>query len=148
MPRRLEWDVDAAGLLKWVPYHDGFVISLGYSLDRRSIELAVRTADSRTVAFGFLEIAQLRINNFLEGNIVSDIFIWTVDKVPDQTISSLDNGWGGHLFEISALGEREAEVTRIKQRFGGKYLVQLLCSYGASISLISDRPVIEEEHLE
>ncbi len=82
-------------------------------------------------------IYKIGISNFIEGNIISHIFLWTIGG---EVLEKITNGdvWRV-LYEQNYDSKTISEISsRDKSNHSGRFLVFLECSYGCSIAAICD----------
>ena len=106
------------GLVGGVRYHDGRILAIAFFDDSR-IEITIASADGdERTSFVLESVVRFVANSVMEGNIVSDIYVWRREHAPREVVANL-YAMGINLDSLESA------------RIG--FVLSLYCSYGAEI---------------
>lgn|GEM_PF-3233100 len=138
-------ETDASGRLALSGIHDSLVADLTLSGAAKTLLFKLKSGGMNTI-IKTSSLHMLNVSGLWEGSIVSNVFVWDFDKVPDRYISNSEVGWS-HLFEgrISDREEVVAQIARYQRHMNTGKLVSISCSYGGNISFLCEDVLIEQQ---
>jgi hypothetical protein len=83
--------IDGNGTVTDPDFHDGQLLGIVLSPDREDLTLYCRRVDGRDFSLMLPRIVRLRVDNFLEGNIIYEISIREGDRCPAEAVQRLWN---------------------------------------------------------
>jgi hypothetical protein len=132
----ISWNTDQFGRIMGPRLHDGYLTGMQYS-DGDALGLQIRNPSGEVVGIELLGISDINIAHLCNGVIVSDIYLWKVDSVPDAW-SVPDSAWNVLFAERYGLAGAKEKATKIAREKPDSLLVQLESSYGGAIAAICD----------
>lgn len=138
-------EIDVSGRLALGGIHDSLIADLTLSGATKTLLLRLKS-ESMTTIIKTSNLHMLNMSGLWEGSIVSNVFIWDFDRVPDRYISDSEVGWS-HLFEgrISDRAEVIAQIARYQSCMSRGKLVSIGCSYGGNISFLCEEVLVEQQ---
>jgi len=93
--------MDPDGTMRAPDLHGGLLLGIVLSPDREDLTLFCRTADGTDLRLTFPGLVRLRVDNFLEGNIIFEVSIRAGDRCPPAALKRVwdydDNESRQHL---------------------------------------------------
>ena len=139
----LSWKADENGIMLGARVHDGVII--GLSIINKSVSIQVQRLDSGIVEFELGDTEEWNLTSLCNGSIISTIFVWKNDSVPESTWEIPDSGWNvlyGSRFRKESARNVAKEII---QKFHGYYLIHFSCSYGGDIAAVCKRISVYED---
>src|SRR5579864_54913 len=78
--------IDSEGIMTTPDLHDGLLLGIILSPDGDELTLLCREVDGTEVRLTVPEIVRLRVDEFLQGNIISDVWIREGDRCPQESV--------------------------------------------------------------
>jgi len=75
---------DSNGILRGIPYHDGLLAGI-HAADGE-VALQLIAGDGRSLRLVLSGVRLLLCQNFFEGNVIGDIFMWNVPLAPEREL--------------------------------------------------------------
>ncbi|WP_284757129.1 hypothetical protein [Agrobacterium sp. fls2-241-TYG-188a] len=141
----MAFETDASGRLALGGIHDSVIADLTLSGATKTLLFRLNSEGVTTI-IKTSSLHMLNMSGLWEGSIVSNVFVWDFNRVPDRYISDSEVGWS-HLFEgrISDRAEVDAQIARYQSRMSTGKLVSIGCSYGGNISFLCEDALIEQQ---
>jgi hypothetical protein len=86
----LSWKTDKHGIVMGAHDHDGKIIGLSFAGENASVQ--VRRIDGSIIEFELGGLDEWN-SELCNGAIVSEIYVWKVDSVPEDCWQIPDSGW-------------------------------------------------------
>jgi hypothetical protein len=131
----IPWQVDESGMLSGAAVHDAILEGFGFS-ESRLLGMIVRRIDGTVVELEAHGVKRLNICEMWEASIVSEIFVWKSDAAPSYASSM---AWQGLLRNRIVKGNETPAAEALVKEYPETVLVQLSCSYGASVFALCDQ---------
>jgi hypothetical protein len=128
--------VDNFGRPHNVPVHDSKVVDFSCSAQERSLRLHAGRPSSDGFVIYCTELIELNVRDLWEENILSDLFLWKVEDVPEFLPAVMDCPWGALLAGRVKVEMMGAESNRISTKYPGSILVVLSSSYGVTLAAL------------
>ena len=137
-----EWKTDANGIVEGIPYHD-FSIA-GFRLEENdSFSISIRGEVGDSTLIRLERPTEICIERFYNGSILSEIYVWRVEEVPQLDPTIRDSGWNALLDSRYHQADMKRFAADIVRENCGSHLVVLSCSYGGTIAVVCSRMVFE-----
>jgi hypothetical protein len=124
------------GLLVSLPYHDARLTYVGYDLKAAYLELVWESEEGRSYAIAANGVAMINLRDLYEGNILSDIFLQTIESISAQRGESSSTAWVDLLVNRSSTTDYSKQSEALLRKFQGLKLLRVFSSYGCSLALI------------
>jgi hypothetical protein len=110
--------------------HDGQLLGIIVSPDREDLTLYCRRTDGVDIAVTLPDLIRLRVDNFLEGNIIFEISIREGEQCSADAVRKLWN------YDETEAGQHLATLMK-EIKDGGWSLIELSSSYGCELLAMS-----------
>lgn len=137
-----KWKTDASGIVEGVLYHDFSIVGFRLEGDD-SFSISIREELGSSNLIKLERPTEICIESFYNGSILSEIFVWRVEEVPQLDPSIRDSGWNALLYSRYHRADMTRIAARIVRENPGFHLVVLSCSYGGTIAVVCRRVVFE-----
>ncbi|MFL9873803.1 hypothetical protein [Paraburkholderia megapolitana] len=126
--------IDEHGMVTGLPLHDSHLARLNY--DGIDLHVTLRTEGGHSR----VELHEVKKSGFIGfrlNAILSEIFAWRVECVPEGVLNMNDGAWNTLLVGIYSDSENlRSQVAQIQRDLKGSFLVQFNFSYGGSFAAI------------
>lgn len=129
---------EPSGLLQGVPYHDSSIVRLDYAIGIRRLSIELSGYGGGLVSILMDRVVVANIQDLYEGNLVSDIFLWPVNRVPSPTSSSPDLGWLALLDRRCSSADISRQILAYKTEHAQSKLFQISSSYGLRLAVLCE----------
>jgi hypothetical protein len=118
--------VDREGILRDPGLHDGLLVGINLRPDKEELLLDCRSVDGKDIRLTLPKLIRLRVDNFLQGNIICDISIHEGDRCSPQAVK-----------RVYGYDDDDAQKwisTNMKEIIDGRWtLVEVSTSYGCEL---------------
>jgi hypothetical protein len=142
----IPWNTDQFGRILGPRFHDGRLTGLQFS-DGHALNLQIRNSSGEAVKIELLDITDINIAQLCNGAIISDVYLWKVDSVPEAW-SVPDSAWNMLFAERYGSAGAKEKASKIARDKPESMLVQVECSYGGAIAAICSNVGIFKESTE
>ena len=108
-----------SGLLLGFQYHDGVVSSLIFDASSSRLTVNVKALSGSVLTVHTEDVKKCRIDNLLEGNIVSDIYLWKIDSDTSSITSDALPAWRVLLSDMNGSESFHQEAMRNAKKYDG-----------------------------
>lgn len=137
-----EWKTDANGIVEGVLYHDFSIVGFRFEEDE-SVSISIRGDSGESGLIRLEQPTELCIEEFCNGAILSEIYVWRVEEVPELDPEVRGCGWNALLASRYYQADMKRFAAGIVRDNPGFHLVVLSCSYGGTIAVVCRRVVFE-----
>jgi hypothetical protein len=122
--------ISAEGALIEPQPHDGLLLGIVLSEERKDLTLLCRQEDGKDFRLVIPKLGQLRVDNFLAGNIIFRISIYEGERCPKEIVRWMYNYNQDHARQY--LPKHTEEIVD-----GGWTMVEITTSYGCELVALS-----------
>ena|ERR1700754_885187 len=117
---------DADGILRGVPYHDGLLA--GIHTAKGEVALQWTANDGRSLRLVLSGVRFLSCQNFFEGNVIGDIFMWDVSLAPEAELKD--------FMELRQFDLSRTSVADFRSAHRDEKYLSLASSVGAEVRAV------------
>lgn len=130
---KVDWKVDDTGQMRGFSYHDGSLETLEWK--KAYLRLRIAAVDGSVSIVELRDLDSLMLQLW-EGVIISDLFAWPIDAVPEEQWDMNDGAWRTLLSGRMGRSSLKAAAAEIVKRNPTAFLVQMLTSYGGTMAAV------------
>lgn len=132
----MKWSLDKNAQVNNVPLHDSVLVETSI-LNKESIELVFRNTAGHLIKVSANKIHHINFR-YWGAIILSEIFVWPVSAVPENTWEIPDSGWNALFSESFLSSEPRLEAKRIMLAHPSASLVVFGVSYGGGLAVVCE----------
>lgn len=129
MEKRVDYKVDAEGLVGGANLHDGYLY--GVVQQDNGLIIYAEADDSSQRTIKLVGLTQMNVTDFWCGSIICDVWLWPRQQVPERM-------WEELFRNRIPLHDFEAKLKSSIERTPGRYFFALESSYGANVYAVCD----------
>ena len=130
------WSTDEFGRITGARLHDSYISKILFS-DGDTFNLEIHNLYGDIIEINAIGISDINIVEFCNGAIVSSIYFWNINAVPEGW-DITDSAWNILFFNrIGSSGAKE-KAAKIAKDKPNSFLMKVECSYGGMMALICD----------
>jgi hypothetical protein len=133
MESEIAWQTDPNGMLIGARIHDSRLVGLALIDDIR-MEFKFRRLSGESVMIALDGLHDFNALQMSYGAIVSELFVWNVESVPEETWNVPDGAWNVLFEKRFQPADHRRAAEKIVRAHPKSFLVQLDCSYGGSVA--------------
>lgn len=132
----INWSTDEFGRIIGAHLHDSYISKVLFS-DGHVFSLEIHDIYGDIIEIDAIGISDISIVEFCNGAIISSIYFWKIDSVPERW-NITDSVWNILFFNRIGLSGAKEKAAKIARDKPNSFLMKIECSYGGSIALICD----------
>ena len=140
MSGKIDWKTDANNILMGVATHDATLFDASYKV-AKLFEITFINSNNEKVRFRLTGVKKIRVEDFLDGMVILNIFVWPVATLDFNLASGY--GWKKLFGFLRTEDDIRRSAERIVKSFPNANLVQFSGSDGGEISVICDQMDVE-----
>lgn len=142
---KIDWTIDSTGQMRGFSYHDGSLETLEW-VKKRYIRMRIAAVDGSISVVELCDLDTVALQLW-EGAIISDLFAWSIDAVPDVQWNTNDGAWHALLSGRTGRSDKRSAAAEIVKRKPTAFLVQVLTSYGGTMAVVCESINVSKETL-
>jgi hypothetical protein len=137
---RVSWQSDQHGMLFGARIHDSQM--LGLTMSESALSILVKRLDGGEVRVELSNLGDFNVSIW-NWPIISEIFVWNINAVPEEYWNAPDMGWNALYKHISDVKTNASAA--IKKR-PTSFFVLVSTSYGGTLAAICDQVNVFEQN--